>query len=313
MYRYIGKRLCLLLIVILGVTLLTFTLMHAAPGDMAEMIAISRYGAENLTTAEVEAIRLSEGLDSPVMVQYFHWLTHMISGDFGNSLITGEPVLEEIMIRLPATLKLSFAALLVSLTIAIPAGVIAASKQHSLMDHLTMSSALIGTSVPNFWLGLLLILLFSVTLGWFPVCGYGSVRYMVLPALTLGAGLAGITTRLTRSSMLEVLNQDYVTTARSKGLSERRIIFKHALKNAFIPIITVIGIQLGHLLGGTVIVESIFAWPGIGKLLVDSIYARDFATVQACALLFAIIFVLINLIVDILYLFLNPKISYQKE
>jgi len=176
-----------------------------------------------------------------------------------------------------------------------------------------MSSALIGTSVPNFWLGLLLILLFSVTLGWFPVFGYGGLRYMVLPALTLGAGLAGITTRLTRSSMLEVLNQDYVTTARSKGLSERRIIFKHALKNAFIPIITVIGIQLGHLLGGTVIVESIFAWPGIGKLLVDSIYARDFATVQACALLFAIIFVLINLIVDVLYLFLNPKISYQKE
>lgn len=313
MYRYIGKRLCLLLIVIIGVTVLTFTLMHAAPGDMAEMIAISRYGAENLTTAEVEAIRLSEGLDSPVMVQYFHWLTHMISGDFGNSLITGEPVMEEILIRLPATLKLSFAALLVSLVIAIPAGVIAASKQHSLMDHLTMSSALIGTSVPNFWLGLLLILLFSVTLGWFPVFGYGGLRYMVLPALTLGAGLAGITTRLTRSSMLEVLNQDYVTTARSRGLSERRIIFKHALKNAFIPIITVIGIQLGHLLGGTVIVESIFAWPGIGKLLVDSIYARDFATVQACALLFAIIFVLINLIVDILYLFLNPKISYQKE
>jgi ABC-type dipeptide/oligopeptide/nickel transport systems, permease components len=313
MYRYIGKRLCLLLIVILGVTVLTFTLMHAAPGDMAEMIAISRYGVENLTTAEVEAIRLSEGLDSPVMVQYFHWLTHMISGDFGNSLITGEPVMEEILIRLPATLKLSFAALLVSLVIAIPAGVIAASKQHSLMDHLTMSSALIGTSVPNFWLGLLLILLFSVTLGWFPVFGYGGLRYMVLPALTLGAGLAGITTRLTRSSMLEVLNQDYVTTARSKGLSERRIIFKHALKNAFIPIITVIGIQLGHLLGGTVIVESIFAWPGIGKLLVDSIYARDFATVQACALLFAIIFVLINLIVDVLYLFLNPKISYQKE
>ncbi|KAF5082707.1 Glutathione transport system permease protein GsiC [anaerobic digester metagenome] len=313
MYRYIGKRLCLLLIVILGVTLLTFTLMHAAPGDMAEMIAISRYGAENLTTDEVEAIRLSEGLDSPLIVQYFHWLTHMIRGDFGNSLITGEPVLEEILIRLPATLKLSLAALLVSLVIAIPAGVIAASKQHSLMDHLTMSSALIGTSVPNFWLGLLLILLFSVTLGWLPVFGYGGLRYMVLPALTLGAGLAGITTRLTRSSMLEVLNQDYVTTARSKGLSERRIIFKHALKNAFIPIITVIGIQLGHLLGGTVIVESIFAWPGIGKLLVDSIYARDFATVQACALLFAIIFVLINLIVDMLYLFLNPKISYQKE
>lgn len=313
MVAYIGRRLFLLLIVILGVTLLTFTLMHAAPGDMAEMIAISRYGAENLTTEEVEAIRLAEGLDSPVMVQYFYWLTHMISGDFGNSLITGEPVLEEILIRLPATLKLSFAALLVSLVIAIPAGVIAASKQHSLMDHLTMTSALIGTSIPNFWLGLLLILLFSVTLGWFPVCGYGSARYMVLPALTLGAGLAGITTRLTRSSMLEVLNQDYVTAARSKGLSEPRIIFKHGLKNAFIPIVTVIGIQLGHLLGGTVIVESIFAWPGIGKLLVDSIYARDFATVQACALLFAIIFVLINLIVDIFYLFLNPKISYQKE
>lgn len=313
MYRYIGKRLGLLLIVILGVTLLTFTLMRAAPGDMAEMIAISRYGVENLTTAEVEAIRLSEGLDAPVIVQYFHWLSHMIKGDFGNSLTTGEPVLEEILIRLPATLQLSLAALLVSLAIAIPTGVFAAAKQHSVIDHLTMCSALIGTSLPVFWLGLLLMLLFSVTLGWLPVFGYGGLRYMVLPALTLGAGLAGITTRLTRSSMLEVLNQDYITTARSKGLSEGRIIFKHALKNAFIPIITVIGIQLGHLLGGTVIVESIFAWPGIGKLLVDSIYARDFATVQACALLFAIVFVVINLIVDIVYLFLNPKISYQKE
>jgi peptide/nickel transport system permease protein len=207
----------------------------------------------------------------------------------------------------------SIFSLVVSLIIAIPAGVISAEKQHSMIDHITMTSALIGTSIPSFWLGLLLILVFSVKLGWFPVYGYGGLQYIVLPALTLGAGLAGITTRLTRSSMLEVLNQDYVITARSKGLSEKRIIYHHALKNALIPIITVIGIQLGHLLGGTVIVESIFAWPGIGKLLVDSIYVRDFATVQACVLLFAIIFVCINLLVDVLYVFLDPRISYEKE
>lgn len=290
---------------------MTFVLMNAAPGDPAEMIAIARYGLENLTVEEVEHIRIIEGLDASVGIQYLDWLTHVLKGDFGNSLITGDPVMQEIMVRAPATLMLAFASLTVSLFISIPAGIISASKQNSLVDYLTRTGALLGASMPNFWLALLMILLFSVTLRWLPVFGYGEFRHIVLPAVTLGTGLAAVTTRLTRSSMLEVLEQDYITTARAKGLQERNVIFRHALKNAFIPIITVIGLQLGHLLEGTVIVESIFGWPGLGKLLVDSIYARDFALIQACVLLFAIFFVLINLLVDILYVYLDPRIRYK--
>ncbi|MEN6348291.1 MAG: nickel ABC transporter permease [Syntrophomonas sp.] len=311
MLTYIIRRLVLLAIVVLGVTIMTFVLMNAAPGDPAEMIAIARYGLENLTVEEVEHIRIIEGLDASVGIQYLDWLTHVLKGDFGNSLITGDPVMQEIMVRAPATLMLAFASLTVSLFISIPAGIISASKQNSLVDYLTRTGALLGASMPNFWLALLMILLFSVTLRWLPVFGYGEFRHIVLPAVTLGTGLAAVTTRLTRSSMLEVLEQDYITTARAKGLQERNVIFRHALKNAFIPIITVIGLQLGHLLEGTVIVESIFGWPGLGKLLVDSIYARDFALIQACVLLFAIFFVLINLLVDILYVYLDPRIRYK--
>lgn len=305
------RRLALLAIVVLGVTIMTFSLMNVAKGDPAEMIAISRYGMENLTVEEVEHIRLTEGLDAPVWIQYLHWLAHALKGDFGRSLVTGDPVLQEILVRAPATLLLAFASLMVSLLIAIPAGIISAVKQNSLVDYLARTGALLGASMPNFWLALLLILLFSVTLKWLPVFGYGEFRHLVLPAATLGTGLAAVTTRLTRSSMLEVLEQDYITTARAKGLQEGNVISRHALKNAFIPIITVIGLQLGHLLEGTVIVESIFGWPGLGKLLVDSIYARDFALIQACVLLFAIFFVVINLLVDIVYVYLDPRIHYK--
>lgn len=313
MSAYIIRRLLLLIVVVLGVTMMTFFLIHIAPGDPAELIAIARYGMENLTVEEVERIRISEGLDEPLGVQYLNWLNHTIKGDFGKSLVTGEPVLKEILLRLPATLILSCTSLVISLLIAIPSGIISAAKQYSFVDYLTMSGALLGASIPNFWLGLLLILLFSVMLGWFPVFGYGGVRHIILPSITLGAGMAAITTRLTRSSMLEVLKQDYIITARSKGLFEAWIVGRHALKNAFIPIVTVTGLQLVHLLEGTAIVESIFAWPGIGKLLVDSIFARDFAMVQACVFMFAIILVLVNLVVDIIYIFLNPKIRYEKE
>lgn len=217
------------------------------------------------------------------------------------------------MLRLPATFKLALAALIVSLLIAIPAGVISAVKQYSPVDYLTMTCALLGVSMPNFWLGLLLILLFAVTLRWLPVCGYGGLKYMILPAVTLGTGMAAMTTRLTRSSMLDVLRQDYITAARSKGLEERKVICRHALKNAFIPVITMVGLQIGHLLEGTVIVESVFAWPGIGKLLVDSIFARDFAMIQGCVLLFAVLFVIVNLLVDISYVYLDPRIRFEKE
>ena len=313
MLNYISRRLVLLLIVVLGVTIMTFALMNLAPGDPAEMIAMARYGLENLTVEEVEHIRISEGLDAPVWIQYMHWLAYALKGDFGCSLVTGDPVLQEIIVRAPATLMLALASLIVSLLIAIPAGIISAAKQNSLIDYLARTGALLGASMPNFWMALLLILLFSVILGWLPVFGYGDLRHIILPAVTLGTGLAAVSTRLIRSSMLEVLEQDYITTARAKGLQEGNIISRHAFKNAFIPVITVIGLQLGHLLEGTVIVESIFGWPGLGKLLVDSIFARDYALIQACVLLVAVFFVLINLLVDILYVYLDPRIRYEKK
>ena len=313
MLKYIIRRLAMLVIVVIGVTLVTFTMIHLAPGDPAELMAIARYGLENLSEEDIERIRVAEGLDAPIFIQYLRWLGHTATGDLGRSLVTGDPVQEEILLKLPATFQLALAALVVSLLVAVPAGIISAVKQHSPLDYLTMTGALLGVSMPNFCLGLLLILFFAVKLGWFPVYGYGGLSHMILPAITLGTGMAAITTRLTRSSMLNVLRQDYITAARSKGLSEGQLIFSHALKNSFIPVITIVGLQIGHLLEGTVIVESIFAWPGLGKLLVDSIFARDFSMIQGCVLLFAVLFVLVNLLVDISYVYLDPQIRYEKE
>jgi peptide/nickel transport system permease protein len=315
MLKFILKRLLLMFVVILGATMLTFSIMHFAPGDPAEMIAIARYGMVGLTAESIDWIRAAEGLDAPVYIQYLKWLNHVLHGDLGRSLITGKSVSSEILARFPATLKLAVASMFISLLISIPVGIISATKQYSIIDNVSMVGALIGVSMPNFWLGLLLMLLFSLYLGLLPVCGYGdgAIKYMILPAITLGTGMAALTTRLTRSSMLEVLRLDYITTARAKGLGEKVIIWKHALKNAFIPVVTVVGLQFGGLLEGAVIVETIFAWPGVGKLLVDSIFERDFAMIQGCVLLVAVIFVLANLIVDILYAYLDPRIRYEKE
>jgi peptide/nickel transport system permease protein len=220
-------------------------------------------------------------------------------------------VLSEILVRFPATVKLAVVSMLVALIIAIPVGIISATRQYSFVDNVSMMGAMLGVSMPNFWLGLLLILLFSVHLGWFPVCGYGGFEHIILPALTLGTGIAAVITRLMRSSMLEVLRQDYIRTARAKGLSEKLVVSRHALKNALIPVVTVIGMQFGRVLEGAVIVETIFAWPGIGKLLVDSIYARDFAMIQGGVLFVAVIFVIVNLAVDISYTYLDPRIRYE--
>ena len=313
MLKYIIRRLAMLVIVVIGVTLVTFTMIHLAPGDPAELMAIARYGLENLSEEDIERIRVAEGLDAPIFIQYLRWLGHTVTGDLGRSLVTGDPVQEEILLKLPATFQLALAALVVSLLVAVPAGIISAVKQHSPLDYLTMTGALLGVSMPNFCLGLLLILFFAVKLGWFPVYGYGGLSHMILPAITLGTGMAAITTRLTRSSMLNVERQEQFTAARAKGVSEGQLSFSHALKNSFIPVITIVGLQIGHLLEGTVIVESIFAWPGLGKLLVDSIFARDFSMIQGCALLFAVLFVLINLLVDISYVYLDPQIRYEKE
>ena len=313
MPRYIARRLLLLPVIVLGVTLLTFSLMHFTPGDPAQIVALGRYGVEGLSEEQIEWIRVQEGLGAPIYVQYGRWLSHLVHGDLGNSLATGEPVLKEILRRFPATLQLALLSLVISLLIAIPLGIISATRQYSLVDHVSMLGAILGVSMPNFWLGSLLILLFSLYLGWFPVCGHGGMEHMVLPAITLGTGIAALTTRMTRSSMLEVLGQDYIRTARAKGLRERVVIGKHALKNALIPVVTIVGLQLAFLLEGSVIVETIFAWPGVGRLLVDSIFNRDFAVIQGCALFMAVIFVLANLIVDVSYAYLDPRIRYEKK
>ena len=312
MLKYILKRLLLVFVVVLGVTVVTFSAMQSAPGDPAEMIAVARYG-EDLTQEEIEWVRVTEGLDAPVYIQYLGWLEHVLRLDLGKSLITYEDVLEEILTRFPATLVLTISSLILSLLIALPIGIISAVRKNTIVDNACMTGALLGVSMPNFWLGLLLIWLFALSLGLLPSFGYGSIKHLILPTITLGTSMAAITTRLTRSSMLDVLNQDYIVTAKAKGLDERTILLKHALKNAMLPVITFVGLQLGFLLGGAVIVETIFAWPGIGRLLVDSIYARDFALIQGCVLFIAVIFALANLAVDILYAYLDPRIRYEKK
>ena len=302
-------------IVILGATMLTFLVMQFAPGDPAEMIATARYGIDGLNSETINRIRAEEGLDAPIHIQYLKWLNRLLHGDLGCSLSTGKSVSTEILSRFPATLRLTLASMVVSLVIAIPVGIISATRQYSVIDNISMFGALIGVSMPNFWLGLLLMLIFSLYLGLLPVCGYGdgSIRYVLLPAITLGTGMAAMTTRLIRSSMLESLKQDYITLARAKGLSEGVVVWKHALRNALIPVITIVGLQFGSLLEGAVIVETVFAWPGVGKLLVESIFERDYAMIKGCVLFVAIIFVLVNLIVDILYAYLDPRIRYEKK
>ncbi len=298
--------------ILLCVSIITFSLMHFVPGDPAEIIAEKKFG-EEATAQTVERVRGEMGLDRPVFSQYFYWLTGILRGDFGDSFRTGRPVLQEIRAKLPATAVLALAAMLVSLIIAIPIGIVSAVKQYSWLDNISMVGAMLGVSMPNFWLGLLLILVFSLRYKWFPVYGYESLKHLALPAVTLGTGIAAVTARLTRSSMLEVLKQDYIRTARSKGLIERTVINKHALKNALIPVATVVGLQFGTLLEGAVVTEVVFAWPGMGRLLVDSIFARDFPVIQGCVFVIAVMYVLVNLLVDLSYVWLDPKIRYEAK
>jgi len=240
-------------------------------------------------------------------------LESILHGNLGYSYLSKRPVIETILSSFHATLKLAIVSLIISLMISIPLGIISAIKQYSAIDNISMAGALLGVSMPNFWQGLLLILLFAVTLGWLPVAGYGDhgdLEHIILPAITLGTSSAAITTRLMRSTMLETINQDYIQAARAKGLSERVVIGKHALKNALIPVVTMIGLNFGYLLDGSVVVETIFAWPGIGLLMVESIYLRDYPMIQGCILFVAIIFIFVNLMVDILYTYLDPRIRY---
>ena len=310
MWRYVAKRSLLVLFVVFGVTLITFSMMHLAPGDPAESIAFARYG-QDLTPEQVEQVRAEEALDAPIHEQYLRWLSHILELDMGNSLIDGDDVLEEISERFPATLQLAFASLLLSLAIAIPAGVISAVRKNTLIDHFVSTTALIGVSIPNFWLGLLLIWFFGLYLDVLPTFGYGGVSNLILPTITLGTSMAAISTRLMRSSMLEVMTEDYIDTAKTKGLDEWTVVVRHGLRNALLPVVTFAGLQFGVLIGGTVIVESIFAWPGIGTLLIDAVYARDYAMIQGCVLIIGLFFALITLAVDIAYLFLDPRIRYE--
>ncbi|QUH20978.1 nickel ABC transporter permease [Alkaliphilus sp. B6464] len=307
MHKYIFKRLIMLIPVMLGVSFIVFTLMYFTPGDPAKIML-----GETAPKAEVERLREEMGLDDPFLVQYGRYVKNaVVNQDIGRSYVTKRPVVGEITDRFPATLKLAAAGVIVAVLLGIPTGIISATKQYSIFDSVSMVAALIGVSMPNFWQGLMMILFFSVYLKWFPSSGFTSLKHMVLPAITIGTSSAAIITRMTRSSMLEVVRQDYIRTARAKGQTESIVINRHALKNALIPIITVIGLQFGGLLGGAVLTESIFSIPGVGRLMVDSIKSRDFPVVQGGVLFIAITFSIINLLVDILYAFVDPRIKSQ--
>jgi peptide/nickel transport system permease protein len=306
MLIYLLQRLLFLLPVLLGVSLITFGLINLAPGDPADLIL--RAGGVEPTWEAVEALREELGLNDPVYIQFGRWVRQAARLDLGKSFRTGQPVAAEILCRFPATLELACAALALVVLLALPLGILAALYRHALVDHLTRFGALAGASMPGFWLGLLLIYLFAVKLRLLPVMGRGGIEHLVLPAITLAFGMAATYARLLRASMLEVLGQDFIRVARAKGLAEKWVIGRHALKNALLPVVTMLGLSFGHLLGGTVIVESIFAWPGVGKFCLDAIFNRDYPVVQGYALFMAVVFVAVNLAVDLSYRLLDPRV-----
>lgn len=306
MYKYILKRLVLLIPVMLGVTLLVFTIMYLTPGDPAQLIL-----GESATKEAVAALREKMGLNDPFFMQYFRFVKNALVGDFGRSYTTGREVFAEIFARFPNTVVLAVLGIFISILIGIPVGIISATRQYSLTDSFSMVLALLGVSMPVFWLGLMLILLFSVKLGIFPSGGFDGFKSVILPSVALGVGSAAIVTRMTRSSMLEVIRQDYIRTARAKGVAEKVVINKHALKNALIPIITVVGLQFGGLLGGAVLTESVFSWSGVGRLMVDAIRQKDTPTVLASVVFLAVVYSVVNLLVDLLYAFVDPRIKSQ--
>ncbi|WP_096188124.1 nickel ABC transporter permease [Evansella halocellulosilytica] len=305
MFVYIIRRLIQTIPVIIGVTILVFLMMHLIPGDPAQIIA-----GESAREEQVEQLRDRLGLNDPLPVQYGSFISGVVQGDLGNSIRSGRPVTSEIGSRFWVTIELAFYSTILSIFLGLIAGIISATKRHTFTDVAIMIVALFGLSMPNFWLGLMLIQYFALDpLGWFPVSGWGSPSQIVLPVITLGTAGAAIIARMTRSSMLEVISQDYIRTARAKGVKERYIIYKHALRNALIPVVTVVGLQFGTLLGGAVLTEAVFAINGMGRFVVEAIAARDFPIVQGTVLILALLFVLVNLIVDISYRFLNKRIE----
>ncbi len=296
----------MLIPVLLGVSLLVFTILSLTPGDPAQLIL-----GESAPREAVLKLREEMGLNDPFLLQYLRFVKNAIVGDFGRSYTTGREVFGEIFSRFPNTFVLAVTGMIISVCIGIPVGIISATKQYSAMDSISMVLALLGVSMPVFWLGLMLILVFSVKLGLLPSGGFDGLKSIILPAATLGVGSAAIITRMTRSSMLEVIRQDYIRTARAKGVAEKVVINRHALKNALIPIITVVGLQFGGLLGGAVLTESVYSWPGVGRLMVDAIRQKDTPTVLAAVVFLAAVFSVVNLLVDILYAYVDPRIKSQ--
>ncbi len=311
MIRYIIRRLLYSILVLFGVTLLVFVALRLT-GDPVQILL--REG--NPSQADIESLRRSLHLDRPMYVQYLQFIGGAVRGDFGQSLRYRTPAFDEVISRMPATIELAFFAYLFALLLAVPAGILSAVKRGGTTDFVSRLVSLIGVSFPSFWLGLVLILIFGVRLRWLPVSGrgeglLGSAKALIMPAVTLGTAYAATLTRLLRSSLLEVLSQDYIRTARAKGLADRLVLTRHALRNALVPVVTLAGLQIGFLLSGSVVVEVVFSWPGVGRLVVDAIGNRDYPVVQAAVTMLAIILIMANLLVDILYAFIDPRVHYS--
>lgn len=315
MLRITLTRIVGIIPVLLGISIISFLVIRMIPGDVVNSIM----GDEFADPAVEEQLRTYFGLDLPLHVQFLNWFGMLLQGDLGVSMRSGQPVVDEILTRLPATALLAVSALVVAIVVSIPLGVISATRRNGVIDAATRVGSLIGLSVPNFWLGILLVYVFAVTLGWLPSQGAGegkpfpeNLAHLVLPAITLGVTLAATSMRMVRSSMLEVLGQDYIRTARAKGLSERLVVTRHALRNSLIPVITVLGMEAGALLGGTVIIEQVFSWPGLGSLVIRGISQRDYPLVQGTLLFLALFYVLVNFIVDLIYTLLDPRLRHVR-
>jgi len=306
MHVFILKRLIQAIPVLFLVTIIVFSMMFILPGCPARTML-----GEEASPEEVANLRRAMGLDRPVVVQYVEWVGNLLQGDFGRSLQDGRQVFPTLITRLPATIELLIASLIVSFAIGIPIGIISSLRRNKPSDIFGRIFALLGISMPNFWVGLMLILVFSYHLQWLPATGRGTIANLILPALALGTASAGLITRLMRSTMLEVIGLDYIRTARAKGLRKSIVVYKHALKNALLPVLTVVGLQMGYGLGGSVITETVFAYPGIGRFAYQRLMQRDFPMIMGNLLLFAIMFIVINIIIDILYGFLDPRIRYD--
>ncbi|MCH6265039.1 glutathione ABC transporter permease GsiC [Neobacillus citreus] len=306
MFRYIVKRLLGVIPTLFIVSIFIFMFVHMIPGDPARLVA-----GPDASHKDIELVRQELGLDKPVVTQYFTYVGNLFQGDLGTSMKTKRPVYDEIAARFMPTFWLTVWSMVWAIVFGLLIGVISATKRNKWQDYTGMFGAVSGISLPSFWLGLMLIQLFSVMLGWFPTGGNDSWKSYILPSLTLGAGVAAVIARFTRSSLMDILREDYIRTGRAKGLKENAVVWKHALKNAMIPVVTMTGLQFGFLLGGSIVVETVFSWPGLGRLLIDSVSFRDYPLIQGEMLLFALEFILINLIVDVLYGVMNPQIRYE--